>query len=144
MRGAVSPPPNVDDPFDPTRLGEKLRKRREEAGLSLSKLAERAGVSKGYLWSLENGRANARPSGRTLYAIARELGTTMTDLLGQQMLTESPRTVPDSLRAFAAEEDLSETDVQMLAGVNFRGQQPDDVESWRFIWRAIRAGVANR
>jgi transcriptional regulator with XRE-family HTH domain len=134
----------MDDPFDPTRLGEKLRKRREERDLSLSKLAERAGVSKGYLWSLEHGRANARPSGRTLYAIARELGTTMTDLLGQQMLTESPREVPDSLRTFAAEEDLSENDVQMLAGVNFRGQQPDDVESWRFIWRAIRAGVSNR
>ena len=66
----------------------------------------------------------------------------MTDLLGQQILTESPRNVPDSLRAFAAEEDLSETDVQMLAGVNFRGQQPHDVESWRFIWCAIRAGVA--
>lgn len=133
----------MDDPFDPTTLGEKLRKRREERGLSLSKLAERAGVSKGYIWSLENGRANARPSGRTLYAIAKELGTTMTDLLGQQMLAESPREVPDSLRAFAAEEDLSETDVQMLAGVNFRGQQPDDVDSWRFIWRAIRAGIAN-
>ncbi len=144
MPDAASGPASGDDPFDPGKLGQRLRKRREERGLSLSKLAERAGVSKGYLWSLENGRANARPSGRTLYAIARELGTTMTDLLGQQMLTEPARHVPDSLRAFAAEEDLPEADVQMLAGVNFRGQQPDDIESWRFIWRAIRAGVANR
>lgn len=144
MPETPSPRPDGDDPFDPIKLGQKLRKRREERELSLSKLAGLAGVSKGYLWSLENGRTNARPSGRTLYAIARELGTTMTDLLGQQMLTDLPHEVPDSLREFADEEDLSEADVQMLTGVNFRGQQPADVEGWRFIWRAIRAGVANR
>lgn len=143
MPDQTSPSAGVEDAFDPVKLGARLRKRREERELTLSKLAENAGVSKSYVWSLENGRANARPSGRTLYAIAKALGTTMTDLLGQQLLAEPTREVPDSLREFAAADDLAEADVQMLAGVNFRGKQPDDVESWRFIWRAIRAGVAD-
>lgn len=36
---------------------------------------QEAGVSKGYLWNLEKGETDGRPSGRTLYQIARALGT---------------------------------------------------------------------
>lgn len=123
-------------------IGAHIKRRREEAKLSLSALAERAEVAKGYLWSLENGQTASRPSGRTLYKIAGALGTTMSDLLGEQLLADSEaKTPPKILREFAETEGLTERDVQMLAGINFRGQRPQDIEGWRLVWAAIKASV---
>ena len=122
-------------------IGQTIKAKREKADLSLSALAAKAEVSKGYLWSLEKGETDARPSGQTLYRIADALGTTMSDLLGRELLIDSLRPVPKSLKKFADNEGLSDSDVQMLAQVNFRGQQPDDVESWGLIWQAVRHSV---
>jgi XRE family transcriptional regulator, master regulator for biofilm formation len=127
--------------FDGILIGEQIRLRRIEAGLSLTALAEKAGVAKSYLSNLESGNANARPSGQTLYKIANALGTTMSDLLGTRLLVEPTRAVPDSLREFAESAHLSERDVEMLSGINFRGKQPSDPESWSFIWKVIRTSV---
>jgi transcriptional regulator with XRE-family HTH domain len=57
----------------PTRLGEKLRDLRKERGLTLEKLAEQAGLSKSYLWELEN-RESQRPSAEKLTALGDALG----------------------------------------------------------------------
>jgi transcriptional regulator with XRE-family HTH domain len=130
----------VADPDSP-KIGARIRQRREEAGLSLSRLAQEAGISKGYLWSLEKGDTDGRPSGRTLYAIARALGTTMADLLGREVLRDSPTEVPDSLKRFADKEGLTDADVWMLASVNFRGRQPTNDEGWALVWGAIKASV---
>ena len=120
-------------------IGERIRAFREEAGLSLSRLASDAEVSKGYLWSLEHGETDARPSGRTLYRIAKALGITMSDLLGEELLTdEEPSDVSESLRQFAKVAKLTKRDVAMLARVNFRGQQPQDPDSWWLVWSAIK------
>lgn len=48
-----------------TRLGEKLRELRKQRGLTLDKLADLAGLSKSYLWELEN-RESQRPSAEKL------------------------------------------------------------------------------
>jgi transcriptional regulator with XRE-family HTH domain len=56
-----------------TRLGEKLRTLRKERNLTLDKLAEQAGLSKSYLWELEN-RESQRPSAAKLTALADVLG----------------------------------------------------------------------
>lgn len=56
-----------------TRLGEKLRALRKERELTLEQLAERAGLSKSYLWELEN-RESQRPSAEKLTALADVLG----------------------------------------------------------------------
>lgn len=124
-------------------VGKRIRERREQIDFSLNKLAAEAKVSKSYLWNLENGKAESRPSGKTLYRIAEALGTTMSDLLGQDLLSEPtpPKKIPESLKHFAAEEALTSKDVQMLAGVNFRGKRPKDPEGWALIWQAIKHGV---
>lgn len=131
----------MSDP--PPPIGKQIKKRREEANLSISALADRAGVSKGYVWSLEKGKSAARPSGRTLYRIAEALGTTMSDLLDEQLLLDLPDTedVPEDLAEFARVENLTPSDVKMLRGVNFRGQHPHDAEGWRLVWSAIKASV---
>lgn len=57
----------------PSRLGEKLRALRKQKGLTLDKLADAAGLSKSYLWELEN-RESQRPSAEKLTALADVLG----------------------------------------------------------------------
>lgn len=125
------------------RIGDRIRERRGEAKLSISALADRAKVSKGYLWSLEKGETDARPSGRTLYKIAEALGTTMSDLLGEELLADPAPAdeIPPELAAFAKSEGLTKPDIRMLAAVNFRGQRPQDADGWRLVWGAIKASV---
>jgi transcriptional regulator with XRE-family HTH domain len=53
-------------------LGEKLKAKRNETGKSLDALAKDAGLSKSYLWELEN-RDSPRPSLDKLQAIAKAL-----------------------------------------------------------------------
>jgi transcriptional regulator with XRE-family HTH domain len=87
-------------------LGDRIRRYREEKGLSLSELANASGVSKGYLSTLESDGPDKRPSAETLYAIASTLGVAMSDLLGKRLIIEPQDDVPQSLRQFAAEENL--------------------------------------
>ena len=119
-------------------FGDRLRKYRQERGLSLSELASDASVSKGYLSSLENNDHDRRPSAEIMYALASALGVTMSDLMGRKLLPAASPTVPDSLRQFAAEADLSEADLSMLAFIQFRGEQPRTVARWRYIYDSIR------
>jgi transcriptional regulator with XRE-family HTH domain len=126
---------------DLTEVGQRIKRHRDELGWSLSRLAHEATVSKGYLWSLEKGDTKARPSGETLYRIADALGVTMSDLLGRQLLVAPAMEPSAELLAFAEREHLPETDVQMLASINFRGKRPASEKDWEFIYRAIRASV---
>jgi len=128
----------------PASIGARIKKRREELGLSLSRLSELADVSKGYLWSLEKGETKARPSGETLYRIAGALGVTMSDLLGRQLLVDRPvgDELPPGLEEFAQSEGLPQTDIEMLAQVNFRGEQPQTAADWEFVYRAIQHSVS--
>ncbi len=118
-------------------IGDQIRRFREERGLNLSQLAAEAGVSKGYLWSLENDQDTRRPSADTLYAIAKALGVTMSDLMGRKLLPAAAPHVPDSLREFADNEGIPEADLRMLASIQFRGEQPRTKERWRYIYTAI-------
>jgi transcriptional regulator with XRE-family HTH domain len=126
-------------------LGERVRQRREEKGLSLSALARASKVSKGYLSQIENDAA-PRPSGDTLFKMATSLGTTVADLLGREMEPQS-REVSPVLLQFAREANLPETDVQMLALIRYRGEQPRSVADWRYLYesiqRTIRGGEAD-
>jgi transcriptional regulator with XRE-family HTH domain len=94
-------------------------------------------MSKGYVWAIENGEV-PRLSGRKLYDLAKALGVTMSDLLGRKLLSEPHSSIPDSLHEFADERQLPETDVEMLAGIQFRGGQPQTKERWALIYSTIR------
>jgi transcriptional regulator with XRE-family HTH domain len=133
---------------DPSRrqadlsVGNRIRRYRQDRSLTLSRLAEQSGVSKGYLSTLENDSDARRPSAETLYAIAKALGVTMSDLLGRKLLAAANTEVPTSLREFADEEDLPEADVRMLSAIQFRGDPPRTKERWKYIYTAIRTSEA--
>ena len=79
----------------PTRLGEKLRTLRKEKGLTLDKLAERAKLSKSYLWELEN-RESQRPSAEKLTAIADVLGVSATYFIEDDVRTPREKHIDEA------------------------------------------------
>lgn len=123
----------------PGPIGARIRKYREDKGLSLSQLAKESGISKGYLWTLENGDTDSRPSANTLYKIAEALGVMMSDLLGRTLTHDiRDQDIPESLRKFARQRNLPDADIHMLASVQFRGEQPSTARRWEYIYNAIR------
>ena len=102
-----------------TRLGEKLRELRKQRGLTLDKLAELAGLSKSYLWELEN-RESQRPSAEKLTALADALGVAA---------------------AYFLEEDVRGPEERHLDEAFFRGYQklePDAKEQLRKILNTFK------
>jgi transcriptional regulator with XRE-family HTH domain len=139
----ADPPTPADPQHDANAsVGGRIRRYRQDRRLSLSQLAEQAGVSKGYLSTLENDPHARRPSAETLYAIAKALGVTMSDLLGRKLLPAAATEVSTSLREFAEDEGLPEADVRMLSAIQFRGDPPRTKERWRYIYTAIRTSEA--
>lgn len=63
-----------------TALGQRLRARRIELGLTLAQVAEKAGLSLPYVSNLERGRGN--PTTKALTAVARALDLELGTLLG--------------------------------------------------------------
>lgn len=74
----------TDDPK--TILGENVRRRRLAAGLSQEELAERAGLHRTYVSSIERGQRNVAVE--NIYAIAEALGCTPGDLLPSRVEEE--------------------------------------------------------
>lgn len=112
--------------------GRLLRTARQVAGLSLSDLSERTGLSKGYLSKLESGQDGARnPSRATLVALARALPS-FRPLAYQLEPTES--TVAPSL-AFA---EQAPRPPQLLIG----DATADEVDPIQLGWREMELLVA--
>lgn len=125
----------------PETIGQRIRRFREERGLTPSALAEEAGVAKSYLSALEHdeGRSSQRrPSADTLYRLAEVLGVAMSDLLGKPITTRKASARSKSLLEFAKRRNLPEADIEMLAGIRFRGEEPQTPERWEFIYQAIK------
>ena len=124
-------------------IGQRIRRFRTDRGLSASELAAAARVSKSYLSELESATGTAqRPSADILYRLAKALGVAMSDLLGRPVTIEPKRHRPPSLLKFARENNLPESDIEMLASIEFRGEQPKTPERWSFIYQAIRNSAA--
>jgi transcriptional regulator with XRE-family HTH domain len=74
-----------------SKVGRRLRVRREERGLSLRELARRLGISPSAISQIETGKS--RPSVSTLYAIVTELGMSLDELFSGRD-TERPSQGP--------------------------------------------------
>lgn len=77
-------------------VGHRIKVLREEAGMSLPKLADKAGISKGLLHSIETANDEPNPNLATLRKISSALGLTIADLLGMEVL-KATREIPDKL-----------------------------------------------
>ncbi|TDW19448.1 helix-turn-helix domain-containing protein [Kribbella kalugense] len=122
--------------LDAASIGQRITSLRTDKGLSLGELAAQATVSKSYLSTVEKG-SGSRPGATILHKIAQALGVTLADLVGRQVLAD-PLVIPDELRALALERKLPMRDIEMLAGIAFRGEAPRTKERWAFIYDAIK------
>jgi transcriptional regulator with XRE-family HTH domain len=121
-------------------LADQIRKYRTEQRLSLSELARRSKISKGYLCQLEKKPFGPRPSADILYRIAFALGISIGTLLEKQIaqINEELTDVPEGLRQFAYAEQLTEEEIRMLARIEYRGHRPRTTDDWKFLYEAIK------
>jgi Predicted transcriptional regulators len=126
-------------------LAENIREERNKAGLTLDELAEKAGLSKTYLWELEQDEEGVkRPSADIVLKIANALSRTIADLMGLPTVKVRKETVsiPNSLIQFRDQQlvmgnKLSDKDLRDLAGMSFRGGQPRTAEGWFAVYLAF-------
>lgn len=126
-------------------VGARIKARREELELSLSRLAETGKVSKSYLHEIENGQS-VMPSAEVLFNIAEALSTSVAVLLGKRrdpLEMEAGNAVPESLLAYAKDAGLTEEEMRRLACIKYRNRQPKKKEDWAFIHEAIKRAVGD-
>lgn len=129
--------------LDLQKLGHRVRFYRQGKGWTITALAEKTGVSKAYISDLENGVAG-KPNIQYVYSIAVALGLTLDELL--EDAKPAPRSrprkdgdeLPPGLADLQTELELSDTEIENLAQINFRGNRPKDKEGWRFLLEAIK------
>lgn len=127
-------------------LAERLQKARKEVGLTLDKLSDASGLSKTYLWELENDKeGQKKPSADTLMKLVTPLRTTIADLLGRPtvQVAEQKVEISDSLQEFIdwmtkTERELSKDEIHDLATMRFRGGQPKTVDDWDDLYRTLK------
>jgi len=127
-------------------LAKRLREERERAGMTLDQLAEKAEVSKTYLWELEkDAKGQKKPSADVLLRIAEALSLTIADLLSLPAVRvdETKVEISQSLIEFRSwmkkiGEPLSESDMRELATMRFRGGQPKTRDNWHDLYRILK------
>lgn len=130
-------------------LAARLRKLRNDKGLSLDDVAGEAEISKTYLWELERDASGAKkPSAAVLLRIARALSTTLAELLALPTVSapEGPVELPQSLIDFRDQmgDELSPQDLQELASMKFRGTQPQTADDWHHLYFVLTKIVRRR
>ena len=129
-------------------VGQRINYIRTEQGLTLEKLADQAGLSKSFLWGVEQDRSGI--SGRRLLQVANALGASLDFLLrGEPSPQEyEPQSIeiPSSLGEFAEELGLSYRQTMMLLDIERsivarRGGQRRAIrnkDDWRTLHDAVK------
>jgi|SRR5215213_7046058 len=111
-----------------TLWASRVKEERKRLGLSQAQLAAQVDISRNYLSQIELGKA-----GRVSHLIVIALNTAL-GIDPYTPVTDSP-----SLIQFARATRLPEADARMLAGIRYRGRQPESVEGWRVLYAVVKA-----
>jgi transcriptional regulator with XRE-family HTH domain len=124
-------------------LAENIKRLRQTKQLSQPALAEKAHISKGYVYMLESGEMT-NPTLDILLKIAEALETTIAELIDQPRVAQvhADADIPDSLARFIrmrrrAGQPLTEEDIVSLANTKFRGNRPETVEDWTYLYEFL-------
>ena len=130
-------------------IGDRLKTERLSAGLSVTDLAERAGISKAYASQLEAG-AQQNPSLDVLKTLADALGISVGRLIGGEVAVPATQPPPEradpGLEAFLEERrrrghPLPEQDIQLLLRLQWRGgsrgSRPRTKEAWASFYEHL-------
>jgi transcriptional regulator with XRE-family HTH domain len=131
-----------------TTLGERLSHARNQRGLTLDQLAQKAAISKSFLWEVEHDRSNI--SGEKLLRVANVLGASLDFLLrGEPAPADyQPPTVemPRALEELAEELSLTYWQTRTLLDLHNtilyrRSAQPSspmEKEDWRKLYEGVK------
>lgn len=119
------------------RFGEKIREERKNQGYSQEDLADEIDISRTYLSQIEQGRAR-NLSFRLAQRLSTKLGIKSPYEDDEETKESDEKSIPQSLREFAHQDDIPEGDVEMLAGIEYRGQRPQDPQQWRILYNVIK------
>jgi transcriptional regulator with XRE-family HTH domain len=111
-------------------FAQQVRAQRKAQKLSQQELAQQVEISRNYLSEIERGEAT-NLSWQVRQKLAAALGLSPD---GQAAETD----LPEGLAAFAASAKLPQDDVQMLAGLKYRGQQPTTADKWELLYNVIK------
>jgi transcriptional regulator with XRE-family HTH domain len=128
-------------------VGKKIQTLRVEKGLTLPQLAEKAGVSKGFVFQIEDDQ-KTNPSLETLNKIAKALDVTLADLLEKETVQAKrvvgvPDDLEPSLREFIADRNaqgqpVDTNAIQALYVLQHRkGKSSKTKEDWRYVYESI-------
>lgn len=90
-------------------VGLRVKEMRERAGLSQNRLAKRAGCAQSTLSAIES--TTKKPSTETLRGIARALGCTVAELMGESADEEPDTAEATLLRAFRALNEVGQAEL---------------------------------
>jgi transcriptional regulator with XRE-family HTH domain len=126
-------------------LGKKIRVLRLEKGLTLPELADKAKVSKGFLFQIETDE-ETNPSLDTLHKVASALDVTLAELLEKESVKARrlvPAEIDETLKEFLSDarkagQIIPEETLQALYVLQHRkGRAPKTKEDWRYLYETI-------
>jgi transcriptional regulator with XRE-family HTH domain len=131
------------------KVGERIQYVRTKKGLTLDQLAEKAGLSKSFLWEVEHDRSGI--SGERLLRVANALGASLEFLLRGQPAPENfepPASIeiPMELSEMAEENGLSykqtltlaEIERSVLARRSTKSINRKSKEDWRRLYEGVK------
>lgn len=123
-----------------TTIGDRIRKRRMELGLSAEELGERLGKDRATIYRYESGKIKNLPAA-TLEPLAAALLTTPADLLGYATVPESGQSeyYIDPETAALAQQLLTDPDYRILFDAA-RGSRPEDMRMAAEMLRRFKEG----
>lgn len=128
--------------------GDRIRSARERRRWTQERLAEAAGISKGFLSDIENDKRNI--SSESALKIADALGISLDYLLrgqsGERERQRQPVSIPPELSRLAEEMELSyretltllEAHQAVVARRSAKLLKPPSVDEWRKFYKAIK------
>jgi transcriptional regulator with XRE-family HTH domain len=133
------------------KLAENLKRLRMQKQLSQPELADKAEVSKGYIYMLESGEM-ANPSLEKLLQISKALDCTIADLVGHPkaaVKADAAVEIPEALQEFAKRmkregNPLDETELKSLAHTQYRGRRPRTADDWAYVYRFLKQTLEDR
>ena len=134
-----------------SEIGQRITFLRTEAGLSLSKLASKAGISKSLLHRIEN-KEGANPELETLRKIAKALGMTVGHLLDNEIV-KNVRRLPEEKPSWLKDlvdrlvSDGKEPNPDILESLYVLQNRQGGVESevdWHYIYQTLELGISKR
>jgi len=124
-------------------LAQRVKALRTGKGLTVAELSGQAGLSKPYLWQIEDGRRK-NPSGEKLVLLASALGTTVADLMGApagidaEALEDAPKALREFVRRRGKACGVRKEDVEMLKHIHYRGKRPESPQDYELLFAFLR------